>query len=93
LEKHDASTFHSTLKMEATGSSIPFVHKYLSTTQHSITFNFTGHKNCYGEGRFAPCDAALVWKAAITVKCTSTFQKHFKVTQPTEALDILSLLK
>jgi len=44
------------------------------------------------EGRFAPCDAALVRRAAITVHCTGTFQQQFTVTQPIEALDILSLL-
>jgi len=31
LEKHAASTFHSTLKMEATGSSRSFVHLYPTT--------------------------------------------------------------
>ena len=36
LEKHAASTFQSTLKMEATGSSRSFVHSYISTWQHSI---------------------------------------------------------
>jgi len=36
-EKHAVSTFHSTLKLEATGSSRSFAHLYLSTWQHSIT--------------------------------------------------------
>lgn len=36
LEKHAASTFQSTLKMEATGSSRSFVHSYVCTRQHSI---------------------------------------------------------
>jgi len=65
------------------------------TTYTYLIFSFieTGHKNhCYGEGRFAPCDAALVRTASITVHCTGTFQQQFTVTQPIEALDILSLL-
>jgi hypothetical protein len=94
--------------MEAAGSSRTFIHLYLTTRHHIpedrnlefttytyliFSFNETGHKNnCYGDGRFAPCDGALVRKAAITVHCTGTFQQQFTVTQPTEALDILSLL-
>jgi len=67
--------------------------EFTTYTYLIFSFNETGHKNnCYGLSRFAPCDGDLVRRAAITVRCTGTFQQQFTVTQPIEALDILSLL-
>ena len=67
--------------------------EFTTYTYLIFSFNETGRKNnCYGGGRYSPCDIALVRRAAITVHCTGTFQQQFTITQPTEALDILSLL-